>query len=77
MTRVGRRNEARVRSLIFNRQRVLFSVIPQHPACALDTVSGILTITTDFGLRDAYVPVMKASIMHIDPQIHIVDVTHE
>lgn len=42
-----------------------------------DSVSGILTITTDFGYRDAYVPVMKGVIARIDPQIRTIDVTHE
>ncbi|MDX1429827.1 MAG: SAM-dependent chlorinase/fluorinase, partial [Rhodothermales bacterium] len=34
-------------------------------------------MTTDFGTRDAYVPVMKAAIMRIDPAIQIVDITHQ
>lgn len=40
-------------------------------------MSGILTLTTDFGIRDSYVPVMKAAVARIDPSIHIIDVTHE
>jgi S-adenosylmethionine hydrolase len=37
----------------------------------------IITITTDFGLRDPYVAEMKAVILSICPNATIVDVTHE
>lgn len=37
----------------------------------------ILTITTDFGLRDAYVGSMKGVILSIHPWVRIVDITHE
>jgi S-adenosylmethionine hydrolase len=40
-------------------------------------VSGILTMTTDFGFRDAYVPVMKGVIASIDPGVRVIDVTHD
>jgi hypothetical protein len=43
----------------------------QEPAPA------ILTITTDFGLRDAYVGSMKGVILSIHPWVRIVDITHE
>lgn len=36
----------------------------------------IITITTDFGLRDGYVGVMKGVIWGINPDAKIVDVTH-
>jgi S-adenosyl-L-methionine hydrolase (adenosine-forming) len=37
----------------------------------------IVTLTTDFGLRDPYVASMKAAILGISPGVTIVDVTHE
>lgn len=36
----------------------------------------IITIMTDFGLRDGYVGVMKGIILGIAPEAHIVDITH-
>lgn len=38
---------------------------------------GILTITTDFGLTDGYVGVMKGVIWGIAPDVNIVDITHQ
>lgn len=37
----------------------------------------IITLTTDFGLRDPYVAEMKAVILGISPKARIVDVTHQ
>ena len=37
----------------------------------------IVTLTTDFGLRDPYVAEMKAVILKISPDAKIVDITHE
>ena len=37
----------------------------------------IVTLTTDFGLRDSYVAEMKATILSICPTAIIVDITHE
>jgi S-adenosylmethionine hydrolase len=37
----------------------------------------IITLTTDFGLRDPYVAEMKAVILGINPNVTIVDITHE
>lgn len=39
--------------------------------------SKIITLTTDFGLRDPYVAEMKAVILNINPDSKIVDITHE
>lgn len=36
----------------------------------------IVTLTTDFGLKDAYVAVMKGVILSIAPTANIVDITH-
>jgi len=38
--------------------------------------SHIITLTTDFGLQDPYVGVMKGVILGIDPGARIVDATH-
>jgi S-adenosylmethionine hydrolase len=39
--------------------------------------NGILTLTTDFGTRDAYVGAMKGVALGIAPQLRIHDVAHE
>ena len=39
--------------------------------------SKIITLTTDFGLKDPYAAEMKAAILSICPNATIVDVTHE
>ncbi len=36
----------------------------------------ILTLTTDFGISDAYVGTMKGVILGINPNVHLVDLTH-
>jgi hypothetical protein len=40
-------------------------------------VSRIITLTTDFGLKDAYVGAMKGVILSIHPEVRIVDISHE
>lgn len=40
-------------------------------------LNGIITLTTDFGLADSYVGVMKGVILGIAPQARIVDITHD
>lgn len=37
----------------------------------------LVTLTTDFGTRDAYVPAMKGTILDICPEARLVDITHE
>ena len=44
---------------------------------ASDVPANIITLTTDFGLKDPYVAEMKAAILSICPTAIIVDVTHE
>jgi S-adenosylmethionine hydrolase len=39
--------------------------------------SGIITLTTDFGLSDPYVAAMKGVILSINPEVCLVDVTHQ
>lgn len=43
----------------------------------MTTEPSIVTITTDFGSRDAYVPAMKGTMLSIAPDARLVDVTHE
>ncbi len=37
----------------------------------------IITLTTDFGLKDHYVGAMKGAILSINPDVLITDITHE
>jgi hypothetical protein len=37
----------------------------------------ILTLTSDFGLSDVYVGVMKGAIAQVNPYLTIIDITHE
>ncbi|PSQ73194.1 MAG: hypothetical protein BRD39_04745 [Bacteroidetes bacterium QH_9_64_21] len=41
------------------------------------SASPLITITTDFGTEDAYVPSMKGTMLSICPEARLVDVTHE
>jgi len=45
-------------------------------APATFTPNGIVTLTTDFGTRDAYVGAMKGVLLAIAPQLRIHDVAH-
>lgn len=38
--------------------------------------SGIITLTTDFGLSDPYVAMMKGVILSVNPSARLVDITH-
>ncbi len=40
-------------------------------------MAAIITLTTDFGVRDPYVAEMKAAILVLTRAVHLVDVTHE
>jgi S-adenosylmethionine hydrolase len=37
----------------------------------------IITFTTDFGLKDAYVGVMKGVVLSIEPRARLIDLSHE
>jgi S-adenosylmethionine hydrolase len=39
-------------------------------------VPQLVTLTTDFGLKDAYVAAMKGAMLQVEPSLRIVDVTH-
>jgi S-adenosylmethionine hydrolase len=38
--------------------------------------SGVITLTTDFGLHDPYVAMMKGAILTVHPGARLIDVTH-
>ncbi len=40
-------------------------------------MSKIITLLTDFGIRDGFVAAMKAVILNINPRVRIVDISHE
>ena len=40
-------------------------------------VPGIITLTTDFGLKDPYLGEMKGAILSINPGARLVDITHQ
>jgi len=40
-------------------------------------ISGIITLVTDFGLRDPYVGMMKGAILSVNRGVQLVDITHQ
>ncbi len=52
----------------------MFDSIPQTPRLE---PNGVLTLLTDFGLKDHFVGVMKGVITDIAPQSRIIDITHQ
>jgi S-adenosylmethionine hydrolase len=36
----------------------------------------IITLTTDFGVKDPFVGIMKGIMLNITPSVNIVDITH-
>lgn len=40
-------------------------------------MSSIITLTTDFGVSDAYVASIKGAILSINPEVKLVDISHE
>jgi len=37
----------------------------------------VITLLTDFGLKDSYIGAMKGVILSINPEVHIIDITHD
>jgi S-adenosylmethionine hydrolase len=37
----------------------------------------IITLLTDYGTRDGYVPAMKGVILNINPNVQLIDITHD
>ncbi len=52
----------------------LFDTVPQIPGLM---PNGILTLLTDFGLKDHFIGVMKGVISGIAPQSRIIDISHQ
>jgi S-adenosylmethionine hydrolase len=51
---------------------------PLAPAFFRDAPSAsMITLTTDFGTQDAYVPAMKGTMLSIAPDVRLVDITHQ
>jgi S-adenosylmethionine hydrolase len=42
----------------------------------MNSISPVITLTTDFGTSDLYVGVMKGVILSINPRAQIIDITH-
>ena len=42
----------------------------------MSSASGIITLTTDFGLSDPYVAMMKGVILTINPKAQPIDLNH-
>ena len=51
-----------------------------HRSAAIETLTmtlrPVITLTTDFGLTDPFVGVMKGVIASICPAAHVIDITH-
>lgn len=47
------------------------------PKAVLPPVSGVITLTSDFGLRDPFVGVMKGRILSCFAHAQVIDLTHE
>ncbi|MFN8546835.1 MAG: SAM-dependent chlorinase/fluorinase [Candidatus Eisenbacteria bacterium] len=43
----------------------------------MNAPSGVITLTTDFGVQDSYVGTMKGVILRINPSATMVDLTHQ
>ena len=39
-------------------------------------MSAIITLTTDFGLTDAYVTAMKGVMLSVNPEVRLIDIYH-
>jgi S-adenosylmethionine hydrolase len=51
-------------------------IIIKKLATEINMPNPIITLTTDFGLKDPYVAEMKAVILAIKPNVTIIDITH-
>ena len=54
---------------------------PGHETMAAETPeiwkpSGVVTLTTDFGLQDPYAGIMQGVVLSIAPKVRVVDLTH-
>ncbi len=51
--------------------------LTDDPNTTTFTPSGVVTLTSDFGLRDPFVGVMKGRILSAAPAVRVIDLTHE
>jgi len=51
--------------------------VPQQSSSSTFAAAGVVTLTTDFGLRDPFVGVMKGRLVAQFPAVRIIDLTHE
>jgi S-adenosylmethionine hydrolase len=51
--------------------------VPADGGYSVDNTGGIITLTTDFGTRDWYVAAMKGVMLGINPEAHVVDLSHD
>jgi len=49
--------------------------VPQHDP--IIETNGVLTLLTDFGIKDHFIGVMKGVIADIAPQVKVIDITHQ
>jgi S-adenosyl-L-methionine hydrolase (adenosine-forming) len=56
----------------------LFSSSPRkRSGVSFNSMSSLITLTTDFGTRDGYVAQMKGVILGINPEARLIDATHD
>ncbi|MDY6868137.1 MAG: SAM-dependent chlorinase/fluorinase [Chloroflexota bacterium] len=58
------------------RSKQATNIVGENPDPAHLKPSGIITLTTDFGLQDHFVGVMKGVIADITPQAQVIDISH-
>jgi S-adenosyl-L-methionine hydrolase (adenosine-forming) len=51
--------------------------IPASPCLPVPASRRLITLLTDFGTSDYFVSAMKGVILSINPDVHLVDITHE
>ena len=49
----------------------------ERPGKPSVNASGVITLLTDFGLRDPYVGIMKGVILSINPDARLIDISHQ
>ena len=55
----------------------LHSSLRERSGVSFNSMSSLITLTTDFGTRDGYVAQMKGVILSINPEARLIDVTHD
>jgi hypothetical protein len=63
--------------LFFGRDHLPWSSTSMSERAAEFAPSGVVTLTTDFGLKDPFVGVMKGRLVERFPDVRVIDLTHE